>query len=40
MQKHTEWLSNRGYAQHLTVLTKIKERNIKAVLNYPKKVKK
>lgn len=26
MQKHQEWLSNRGYLQHLNVLTKIQTR--------------
>lgn len=26
MQKHQEWLSNRGYIQHLNVLTKIYTR--------------
>lgn len=23
MQKHNEWMSNRGYEQHLNILTKI-----------------
>lgn len=26
MQKHSEWLSNRGYIQHIKVLTKIQHR--------------
>jgi len=26
MQKHNEWLSNRGYIQHLQVLQKIQAR--------------
>ena len=26
MQKHNEWLSNRGYIQHIKVLTKIQNR--------------
>ena len=26
MQKHNEWVSNRGYIQHLEVLTKIGSR--------------
>jgi hypothetical protein len=28
MQKHNEWLSNRGYIQHINVLTKIKNRRM------------
>lgn len=28
MQKHNEWLSNRGYVQHIKVLTKIQNRRI------------
>lgn len=33
MQKHQEWLSNRGYIQHLNVLTKIYTRRSPSKLN-------